>query len=110
MTNPTHKQIIAMLAPWVERHAAIDAAFEPLMAGNYMSVDSPLFDAVWITFDRYTDALELLVGDKFGWLHWYQGENGMGASKLGASPRAGAPLRAIKSLSDLAWLIVESRV
>ena len=107
MTKPNRKQVAAMLVPWLARHKALGAAFEPLEA--YFSVENPIWDAAWLTFDDYTDALAKLVGDEFDWLQWWQTECGMGAKEGEASPRKGVPVRKIRNLSGLAWLIVESR-
>lgn len=104
MSKPDRKQVTAMLGPWIKCHKSIEAAFAPLDA--YMSVENPLFEAAWLTFDRYTEALGELVGDEFQWLQWYI-ECRIGVYE--ASPRKGVPARKIRNLSDLAWLIVESR-
>jgi hypothetical protein len=104
MTKLTQKQIVAILTPWVTHKLALDAAFAPL--NKYMSVGNPLSDAVWAIFYVYTEAIEMQVGDAHEWLDWYACENDMGKSGMQASPGAGVPMRKIRNLADLAWLIV----
>jgi len=50
-----------------------------------------------------------IVGDKSEWLIWYQIDNDMGRLALKASPVDGKPTRKITSISDLEWLIQESK-
>lgn len=68
--------------------------------------DGPLFDAVWLTWDAYTDQLAHRIGDTSDWLQWYCSENDMGRKGLAVSSYT----RTIKvrTLRQLARVILES--
>ena len=107
MTKPNRKQVVDILVPWIVYHAKLKLALDPL--SDYLAVENPLSEAAWGVFDAYTDLMGDAVGDELDWLQWWQTECGMGAKEGEASPRKGVPVRKIRNLSGLAWLIVESR-
>lgn len=67
----------------------------------------PLFDAVWLTWDAYTERLAHRIGDDADRLQWYCGDNDMGAKGL----EAHSLTRSIKvrTLRQLAGVIAGSR-
>lgn len=98
----TQPQIVELLKPWAAHDKAIDAALAPI--APYLRVENPLTDAVWKLFGEYTRKVAESVGDESEGLNWYRYENGMGANGMEAG-ETGKPLRSIRTLEDLAWLI-----
>lgn len=100
---------VAWLASWQKQHEAVEKLMSDVESSIGLNIDGPLFDVVWKLFDAYTKTVSAQVGDDFGWMEWYQSENDMGARCFEACPGAGCKLRKVKTLKDLARLIVESR-
>ena len=105
------EQMITELKKWQKSISKIDNLFESFNEAVGVSPDGPMFDALYTTIDKYTDALERsLVGNNNpGWLSWYAWENGMGAKEFEANPGTWSEDKKIKNLSDLADLLIAKR-
>ena len=103
----TAAEMMPLLKVWAERHAALSKQMDALAGIFGGTFDGPLFDAVWLTWDAYTDQLAQRIGDDANWLQWYCGDNDMGAKGLEGSSFT----RTIKvrTLRQLATVIVGSR-
>lgn len=103
----TAAEMMPLLKAWAERHAALSKQMDALASIFGGTFEGPLFDAVWLTWDAYTDQLAHRIGDDAGWLQWYCGDNDMGAKGLEVSSFT----RTIKvrTLRHLATVIVGSR-
>lgn len=99
------EQKLAALQNWQTAYKNLDAVFNSLKLALGVLCEGSLWDAVWFTFERYTEVLAELVGDDSGWLNWYCYENDMGAKGYRAG--YGENLRPIEDLDDLLWLIEE---
>jgi len=103
-------EIMHHLEIWAAQYKANRAAYDGLKAVLNIAPENQVFDAIFATFDEYTNALEIAFGAAgCGWLSWYCYENDMGARAFGACPGTGYTLRKVKTLKHLARLIVESR-
>jgi hypothetical protein len=100
--------MMPMLTAWASRQRELAAQMEALGAVVGERFDGPLYDAVWTTWDSYTDTLSQLIGDNENWLTWYVQENRMGANGLEAAPAGGKPVR-VRTLHQLARLIAEGQ-
>lgn len=78
----TPADMLPLLAQWAARHAELSAQMDALAAPFGGDATGPLFDAVWRTWDAYTDQLAARVGDQAEWLSWYCNENDMGRKRL----------------------------
>ena len=96
-------QIISALEPWAAQYKSIRAAYEPLEDALNLGPENPIFEALYSTFDAYSEVLEQLVGDTGGWLDWYVHENELGGKGMEAGPVD--DMRPIRTLADLAWVI-----
>ena len=104
------EEILRHLEVWSAQHKANRAAYDGLKAVLNISPENQIFDAIFFTFDEYTNALEMAFGIAgHGWLSWFCGDNEMGANAFEATPRSGFKSRKVKTLKDLAKLIVEAR-
>jgi hypothetical protein len=74
---------LELLENWKASYTELATSFEALEEVVGTNYESPLGKAVWRTFDKYTDAIALLVGDKNDWLSWYCWEGLMGRKNLG---------------------------
>lgn len=108
MAEPmTAADMLPLLTQWAERHAALSKQMDALAGIFGGTFDGPLFDAVWLTWDAYTEQLAHRIGDQSDWLQWYCSENDMGAKGLQVYSFS----RSIKvrTLRQLATVIVGSR-
>lgn len=98
-------ELVALLTPWEKVYHDLDKNFEDLqkVLGSGV-VDSPMFDAAWRCFGLLTDSLAREIGDTKETLDWYAHENEMGKRKHVAGLEG--RLRPIRSLKDLAWLLL----
>jgi len=78
----TAAQMLPLLQAWAERHAALSKQMDALAAIFGGTFEGPLFDAVWLTWDAYTEQLAHRIGDSSDWLQWYCAENDMGAKGM----------------------------
>lgn len=107
MNYPDKKNTLALLGEWQAHAAAIEKMMTGIKTSIGLDIDGPLFDTVWGTFNAYTRALAVEVGDLGRWLDWYYAENEMGAQGLGAG--YDGQTIPIKTLDDLFELIAHSR-
>ena len=107
---PDRENTLSLLADWQKHHAAIEKLMDGIKDTMGLDIDGPLFEIVWALFSAYTDMLERVMGvEDFTWLPWYCFDNDMGDKGHEASPGNGHPRRPVRSLDDLAQLILESR-
>jgi hypothetical protein len=78
------KAIVAKLAPWAASYQALRDQQDALSKLTGADCECALMAPVWWMVDDYTTALSELVGDEFGWLAWYAGENDLGRKGLTA--------------------------
>jgi hypothetical protein len=108
MSDPmTAAEMLPLLKQWAERHAALSKQMDALAAIFGGAFEGPLFDAVWLTWDAYTEQLSHRIGDDHEWLQWYCGDNDMGAKGLTA--RSWTQEIDVRTLRQLARVIVGSR-
>ena len=74
----TRKETIILLNVWLETYHELDMQYESLRKLVGGNAESPLFNATYRAFERYTDMLAKLVGDRDGWLCWFLYENDCG--------------------------------
>lgn len=104
MADMTAKQMLPLLREWHDRRADLHKQVDALTA-VVGDGDGPLFDAIWHVWSGYTEQLSERFGDAdHHWLTWYELENDMGKRKMTAG--YGKRVKRIKSLEDLAWLLV----
>ena len=101
----TKAEKLAALQNWQTAYKNLDAAFDLLKPALGYLGEGALWDAVWFTFDQYSEILEHLLDDDSGRLNWYCYENDMGAK--GYESGYGEDQRPIEDLDDLLWLIEE---
>jgi len=101
--------IIPALTEWQRQIDQSNQMLETLIKPLMLAPESPVYESIWALQASLTAAVAKIVGDKSEWLIWYQIDNDMGRLALKASPVDGKPTRKIKSISDLAWLIQESK-
>ena len=104
MADMTAEQMLPLLREWHERHAELHEHLDKLDS-VFRCCDGPLLDAIYHVWSGYTEQLSERFGDTdHHWLTWYELENGMGKRKMTAG--YGKRVKRIKSLEDLAWLLV----
>lgn len=69
--------------------------------------DGPLMHTLWGLSAAYTNTLAQLLGDRLGWMTWFQDENDMGAR--GMEAWHDHKLSPITTIEHLYALIEESR-
>ncbi len=106
----TAAEMLPLLVEWKAQRDKITAAYAPLESALALRPENAIHKALWGVFNTYTKTLAPLIGDEYEWLIWYDGDNDMGAAGYRASPGNGHQHRAVRTLEDLARLIVESRV
>lgn len=96
-------EIFKLLTPWRDCYLALDKATNALTAVGF-EPEAPILDSAWKVFDALTENLEKQIGDKSEILDWFAHENKMGTKGMRAGPVKGRQ-RAIKTLTDLVWLL-----
>lgn len=102
-TTLTTQDKIRLVNDWVSTYNAITLQYQELSKIVGCMIEAPLFHALYIGFDRYTDALAMLIGDEGEWLAWYCFENEMG--KKGMAAGKSGHMKPIKTTKDLVKLI-----
>ena len=103
----TAAEMLPLLREWAARHAALSKQMDALADIVGATIDGPLFDAVWLTWDAYTEHLSHRIGDGHQWLQWYCNDNDMGAKGLTA--RSWTLQIDVRTLRHLARVIAGSR-
>lgn len=99
-------KIVPRLEAWAATLAEFDAQVDAFCALTTAQPDSPLLDAIHRLEDAYTRTVSEKIGDVDGvWLHWWRWECEMGRKPMQAAA-AGKPLRTIRTLKQMAALIV----
>jgi hypothetical protein len=108
MAEPmTASQMLPLLQSWKDRHAELSAQMDALSVPLGGTFDGPLFNAVWMTWDAYTDQLAHRLGDEHDWLQWFVSENDMG--RKGMEVHSLTRSLKVRTLRQLASLIAGSR-
>ena len=103
----TSADTLPILTEWRDTLRAAEADIERFIDPLQCSPDSKLYDIPWRLMNAYTKAVSLAVGDRDEWLAWFYAENNMGTAKR--EVMVNGKYRRIKSLRDLARVIVETR-
>ncbi len=108
MSHLSVAEMLPMLQAWAKRHAALSKQMEALAAIFGGTFEGPLYDAVWLTWDAYTEQLAHRIGDTSDCLQWYCNDNAMDAKAMEVSSLS----RTIKvrTLRQLATVIDGSRL
>lgn len=101
--------LIERLKEWEKMYNEIKRVHDSLHFVGFMIPESPLYQAIYGSFDRYTDILSEVIGDNHEWLNWYCWENDMGKKELEICPAEDAEWRPIKTIEDLAMIIEETQ-
>ena len=99
------QKMLVLLNEWQEQFELLGGYSDKV----YELFDGGLPDVVWRTFSLYSNMLSKLLGDDTDdtWLDWYCYENDMG--KKGYDAGFDGEVKPIKTLEDLADLIIEGR-
>ena len=103
MKPQSRRQLLKLLTHWKSAFLQIEQTNAKLEAIFGVKPDAEIYTVLYATFHAYTEALSVLVGEEYSWLHWYCWDNDMGKKKLKAN---GKP---IASLNDLLSLILGSK-
>ena len=74
----TRTQTELALTRWLDTYQKLTEQVDAFAKITDSPPDSPLQNAIYKTFDAYTDALSELVGDQGGWLPWFIYDNAAG--------------------------------
>jgi hypothetical protein len=101
------QDLMIELERWAKTVTAVDSVMDDLSKVIGATHDSRLGDAVYNMMGFYTSELEsrIKAEELLNWYHW---DNDMGAKGLKADPTGDMNLKPIRSLDDLAQLIVDS--
>lgn len=105
----THSARVLLIVTAIERHHALDRAFEPLVR-IFRNHDFPIWEEAWKTYDAYLAGISREIGDRDipgrgTWLRWFIYENQCGRRAFEAKADAWKELRPIRTARDLARLI-----
>lgn len=100
------QRVLPRLEMWVERVSELDRQLDAFYALAGAQPDSPLVESVNVVEDAYTKLLADAVGDTEGWLLWWRWECDMGRKPMKASFRPDGPMREIRTIKQLARLVV----
>jgi hypothetical protein len=105
----THAARCILIVAAVQRHHALDRAFEPLIR-IFRNHDFPLWEEAWKTYDTYLAAISREIGDPHipghgTWLHWFIYDNQCGRRAFEAKAASWKERRPIRTPRDLARLI-----
>lgn len=100
------QRVLPRLEMWVERVSELDRQIDAFYALTGATPDSPLVESIYTVEDAYTKSLADAVGDTEGWLLWWRWECDMGRKPMKASFRPGGPMREIRTIKQLARLVV----
>lgn len=98
--------IVSLLLEWLETYRQIEAATGQLRACLGADPESLVVKAMYDSFERYTELLSAKIGDDFDWLAWFIWENDAGAKGHEAKAGAWECQRPIRTLEDLADIIL----
>lgn len=103
----TEAEILPHLTEWHQAMIDSDAAIAWYLEPLKLAPDSPLYESIWNLQSAMTKAVSKLVDDQDEWLAWYRFDNDMG--KAGREAMIGGKYRKVRTLKQLARVIVESR-
>ena len=86
----------------VKDYNALDDACTAAMNAGALSVEGPLFEAIWRSHDTILKHL-----DVDGWISWFIYDNDCGQKAHQATASEQKPLKSIRTTRQLATLIVE---
>lgn len=99
----TRTQTELALTRWLETYQKLTEQVDAFAKITDSPPDSPLQNAIYKTFDAYTDALSELVGDQGGWLSWFIYDNDAG--KKAHFVVIDKKRRHIRTVKDLVWVL-----
>lgn len=100
--NPNEQR----LDKWLEQFQRTETAYGMLKDCFQATPESFVATVMYQNFDAYTDELAASIGGSSKeWMDWFLWENDAGKRGFEASPGHGVPLRKIKTLQDLLWLL-----
>jgi hypothetical protein len=99
------KERMLLLTEWKNQYEYCSKVWNMLDKVIRIECDSMLGNALWGTFEKYTDVVSKLVGDTGTWLSWYCWENDMGQRNFEAQASSWKKERKICNLSDLCQII-----
>ena len=100
--------MLPLLQAWARRHAELQAQMDALAAPFGGTFDGPLFNAVWGTWNDYTQALSRIIGDDEDWLGWFESECDMGRKPQEVISSGGRKIK-VRSVAQLARVIELNR-
>ncbi len=103
-----YEQTLAAIKKWQSAVRNVQNQLDALTGLLGCDYDSPFFTAQESLISEYTAVVAASVGDGDGWLKWFWLDCDLGAVPAkSVRPWAGAELREIVTLDDLARLIVD---
>lgn len=103
MNTLTPSEVHVQLSQWSALGRALNRQFEAFHCLTGAGVESPMWDPVFRLWEAHTESVASIVGDQSGWLSWFDLENEMGAR--GHEVEVNGEKRAVKTLSDLVWVL-----
>jgi len=101
----TRSEKIAAVNQWVQCFNNLQETYDKGYALLKCDPDSPWANAMFNTFEAYTQILAKLLGDKDEWLNWYIWENKAGKAGFEAKAASWKRAKKIKTAEDLLNLI-----
>jgi hypothetical protein len=98
-----HYDLLGLLKEWELQHCLVDGIWTQISEVFGTDPENQLFKVLWGTFEKYTDTLGRVLGDKYGVLDWYWHENKMGLR--GHVYKIDGEEREICGLKDLVWVL-----
>jgi len=99
------KQKLILLKIWEDNYKQISEVYKGLQLICDCSPESKISRAIFDTFQKYTDALAIVICDGYDWLEWYAWDNEFGKKGLQAKASSWKKEKKVKNLNDLLDLI-----
>ena len=109
MKPQSRRQLLKLLTHWKSAFLQIEQTNAKLEALFGVKPEAEIYTVLYATFQDYTKALSIIVGDTTDLLHWYCWDNDMGKNKFVAMAHSWEENRHIASLNDLLSLILDSK-
>lgn len=108
----TTDEKIKIVEKLIGEYTKLSAVFDRLDDVLGSDPSAPLFNAVWSSFDSYTDTVSRLIGDPTHYLSWYIYDNQLGEKKFSVrwdsydkNNRKRKHSRIVKTVKDLVYVI-----
>lgn len=102
----TKKDVESKLEKCITHYKKISEIFDNFEKFVGVSMESPLFLAVFNTFELYVDELKVSINDPFDWINWYIYDNECGKNEHEAKASNWKKAKKIKNVKDLADIIM----